>query len=75
MAELTVVYEAVCEKCGVFLDATTRDGKYGPEVVVAPCETCLANAKEGGRSGAYDEGYKQAEEDAAIAEHAADRGL
>lgn len=55
MAEITVVYEAVCEKCGAFLDVKTRDGRGGPEIVVTPCEKC--------RSVAYDEGYKQAEED------------
>lgn len=59
MAEITVVYEAVCEKCGSFLDVKTRDGRGGPEIVVTPCEKCGAIA----RKVAYDEGYKQAEED------------
>jgi len=66
MAEITVVYEAVCEKCGAFLDVKTRDGRGGPEIVVTPCEKCMKTAREAGSTGAYDEGYKQAEEDMAF---------
>ena len=56
MAEIEVSVE--CEKCGAVLDATV---KYGSEIHVTPCESCMSEERNRG----YDDGYEEAKKEEA----------
>ena len=59
-----VDFEVICADCGAGLcnksDVRSSRSRGMPQVTVEPCEKCLAEAKDKG----YDEGYKQAGNDA-----------
>ena len=61
MAEITVEFEVICS-CGNTLSAEekiTHNPNRAKEVIVEPCEKCLAEAKDKGDTEGYDRGWKE----------------
>ena len=50
MAKFEIEFDVICEKCGEALTITINQDRFGNQVIVEPCDACMAEQYNEGLS-------------------------